>query len=152
MSRPKLTHTEACRMVEDAIERVGKTLAYIRLKLAESPNYMESSGSEMKVKARVNEANLLCNINYYGAYLSGAQAMYRAMERNFYLDYQKKQEWLVSKAQLELFIENTRNLDWFLHDYPKGVEIFTELERDKKGKLIGAKAKFVKKETKYTEI
>ena len=152
MSRPKLTHAEACRMVEDVIERVGKTLAYIRLKLAESPNYMESSGSEMKVKAIVNEANLLCNINYYGAYLSGAQAMYRAMERNFYLDYRKKQDWLVSKAQLELFIENTRNLDWFLHDYPKGVEIFTELERDKKGKLIGAKAKFVKKETKYTEI
>lgn len=152
MSRPKLTHTEACRMVEDAIERVGKTLAYIRLKLAESPNYMESSGSEMKVKARVNEANLLCNINYYGAYLSGAQAMYRAMERNFYLDYQKKQEWLVSKAQLELFIENTRNLDWFLHDLPKDIELFTELKRDKKGKLIGAKAKFVKRETKYTEI
>lgn len=152
MSRPKLTHAEACRMVEDAIERVGKTLAYIRLRLAESPNYMESSGSEMKVKAIVNEANLLCNINHYGAYLSGAQAMYRAMERNFYLDYRKKQDWLVSKAQLELFIENTRNLDWFLHDYPKGVEIFTELERDKKGKLIGAKAKFVKKETKYTEI
>ena len=152
MSRPKLTHTEACRMVEDAIERVGKTLAYIRLKLAESPNYMESSGSEMKVKAIVNEANLLCNINHYGAYLSGAQAMYRAMERNFYLDYRKKQDWLVSKAQLELFIENTRNLDWFLHDLPKDIELFTELKRDKKGKLIGAKAKFVKKETKYTEI
>ena len=151
MSRPKLTHAEACRMVEDAIERVGKTLAYIRLRLAE-PNYMDCSGSEMKVKASVNEANLLCNINYYGAYLQGAQAMYRAMERNFYLDYRKKQDWLVSKAQLELFIENTRNLDWFLHDLPKDIELFTELKRDKKGKLIGAKAKFVKKETKYTEI
>ncbi|MDE7442131.1 MAG: hypothetical protein K2M69_08195 [Muribaculaceae bacterium] len=149
---PKLTHTEACRMVEDAIERVGKTLAYIRLRLAENPNYMDCSGSEMKVKARVNEANLLCNINHYGAYISGAQAMYRAMERNFYLDYKKKQDWLISKAQLKLFMENTRNLDWFLHDYPKGVEIFTELERDKKGKVMSAKAKFVKKETKYTEI
>lgn len=145
---PKLTHTEACKLVEDSLERIAKTLAYIRLRLEKSDKIPLSLFDYNAIE----EANLLCNVNHYGAYLSGAQAMYRAMERNFYLDYQKKQDWLISKAQLKLFMENTRNLDWFLHDYPKGVEIYTELERDKKGKVVGAKAKFVKRETKYTEI
>lgn len=148
---PKLTHTEACKMVEDSLERVAKTLAYIRLRLEQ---YQTDKPIQLDLFTQntVEEANLLCNVNWYGAYLSGAQAMYRAMERNFYLDYQKKQDWLISKAQLKLYMENTRNLDWFLHDWPKDIELHTELERNKKGKVIGAKAKFVKKEIKYKEI
>lgn len=162
---PKLTHTEACRMVEDAIERVGKTLAYIRLKLAEDPNYMESSGSEMKVKAIVNEANLLCNINYYGAYLQGAQRMALALQEWDMLDTplkkigsgnykstKKREPKPVIQAIFDLFLENTRNLEWCLHGLPENVEIFTLPEYDKKGKIKGYKAKFGKRETKYTEI
>ncbi len=51
-----------------------------------------------------------------------------------------------------LLTENTRNLEWCLHGLPDGVEIFTEPKLDKKGKVIGAKAKFGKREIKYKEI
>ncbi|MDE6231080.1 MAG: hypothetical protein K2M37_05630 [Muribaculaceae bacterium] len=162
---PKLTHTEACRMVEDAIERVGKTLAYIRLRLAENPNYMSCSGSEIKVKASVNEANLLCNINYYGAYLQGAQRMALALQEWDMLDTplkkigsgnykgtKKREPKPVIQAIFDLFLENTRNLDWCLHGLPDNVEIVTQDVLNNKGKVTGVKAKFVKKETKYKEI
>lgn len=66
--------------------------------------------------------------------------MYRAMERNFYLDYPKKEDWIIAKAQLKLFMENSRNLEWFLTDTPKNVKVYTEIERNKKGKVIGAKS------------
>lgn len=146
--QPELTHTEACELVEKTLERVVNTLAYIRCKLEKRPNIPLSLFDYNAIE----EANLLCNINHYGAYLKGARAMYRAMERNFYLDYMKKPEWIVAKAQLKLFMECSRNLEWFLTEMPNRVELHTELERDKKGKVIGAKSKFVKKETKYTEV
>ena len=160
---PKLTHTEACKLVEDALERVGKTLAYIRLRLAEDPYYMDYSGSEMKVKGSVNEANLICNINYYGAYLQGARAMLRAIQEQHLLnlptvkgtkksDAIKPTEKHTVKALVELMSESTRNLEWFLHGWPKNVEIIVSNETDAKGKVIGKKAMFMKKEVKYKEI
>ena len=162
---PKLTHTEACKMVEDALERVGKTLAYIRLKLAETPNYMDLSGSEMKVKGSVNEANLLCNINFYGAYLQGARRMMLALQEWDLLDVplkkigsgnykgtQKRQPKPVNKAVIDLFMENTRNLEWCLHGQPDNVELTVCDKSDAKGKVIGKKAMFMKKETRYKEI
>lgn len=160
---PKLTHTEACKMVEDALERVGKTLAYIRLRLAETPNYMDLSGREMKVKGSVNEANVLCNINFYGAYLQGARAMLRAMQEQRLLnlptvkgtkksDAIKPTEKHTVKALIGLINESARNLEWFLHGWPENVEIIIRDETDAKGKVIGKKAMFMKKETRYKEI
>lgn len=162
---PKLTHSEACKMVEDALERVGKTLAYIRLRLAEDSYFIERTGSEMKVKGTVEEANLLCNINFYGAYLQGARRMALALQewdmldvplkkigRGNYKGTQKRKPKPVIKAVFDLFMEDTRNLEWCLHGLPENVEIFTEDKTDRKGKVIGAIAKFLKKETKYTEI
>lgn len=138
-------------MVEDSLERVGKTLAYIRLRL-EKRKTDKPIQLTLFEQNTLEEANILTNINYYGAYLSGAQAMYRALERMFYLNHQKKEDWLVSKAQLKLFMENTRNLEWLLTDIPNDVVLYTELERNKKGRVIGAKSKFYKKEVTRKEI
>ena len=161
---PKLTHTEACKMVEDAIERVAKTLAYIRLRLAEDPHYMEREGcGERKVKGCVEEANVLCNINFYGAYLQGARAMLRAMQEQRLLnlptvkgtkksDAIKPTEKHTVKALIGLINESARNLEWFLHGWPENVEIIIRDETDAKGKVIGKKAMFMKKETRYKEI
>ncbi|MDE5976531.1 MAG: hypothetical protein K2G69_08280 [Muribaculaceae bacterium] len=41
----KLTHTEACKMVESALDRVARTLAYIRPRL-------DKKGKEVGVEAR----------------------------------------------------------------------------------------------------
>lgn len=162
---PKLTHTEACKLVEDALERVGKTLAYIRLRLAEDPFYQERNSKERVIKGAVEEANILCNINFYGAYLQGARRMALALEEWDLLDFpskkigrgnhkgtQKRKPKPIIKAVFDLFMENTRNLEWCLHGLPDNVEIATEDKTDKKGKVIGARARFVKKEIKYTEI
>ena len=159
---PKLTHTEACGMVEDAIERVGKTLAYIRLRLAEDPYYLER-GKEFVVKGAVDEANLICNINYYGAYLQGARSMLRAIQEQHLLnlptvkgtkksDAIKPMEKHTVKALVGLINESARNLEWFLHGWPENVEIIIRDETDAKGKVIGKKAMFMKKEVKYKEI
>lgn len=162
---PKLTHTEACKLVDDALERVGKTLAYIRLRLAEDPYYMERTGSEMKVKGTVEEANILCNINFYGAYLQGAQRMALALQEWDLLDVpfmkigsgnykgtQKRKPKPIIKAVFDLFLENTRNLEWCLHGLPENVEIATENKTDKKGKLIKCRAYFDKRVIKYKEV
>ena len=162
---PKLTYTEACELVEDALERVGKTLVYIRMQLAKGPKYLSKDSHERKVKGVVDEANLICNINYYGAYLQGARRMALALQEWDLLDFplkkigsgnykgtQKRAKPIIVKAVFDLFLENARNLEWCLHGLPEDIEIATQNVLDKKGKVKGVKAKFVKKETKYKEI
>lgn len=161
---PELTHTEACKLVEDALERVGKTLAYIRLQLAKDPRYVKT-GKERILKGTVDEANILCNVNYYGAYLQGAQRMALALEEWDLLDFPskkigrgnhkgtaKRSPKPVNKAVFDLFMESTRNLEWCLHGLPDNVEIFTQDKTDAKGRVVGKKAVFGKKEIKYKEI
>lgn len=165
MKEPKLTHEEACRLVEDALERCTKRLAYIRLKLEyKSPKASEQL-SLFDLDA-VDRANLLRNINWYGAYLSGARAMARALEEWDLLDFPKKKtvhggyspivlqrnDPIVNKAVLDLFLSSPRNIEYCLQGLPNNVEIQLNTERDKKGKVVKATAKFVKKETKYKEI
>ncbi len=168
--RPKLTHTEACELVESALERVARTLAYVRLKLdfnQPTPDTLPGIGmcSENYIKSLVEEANLLCNINHYGAYLQGARCMALALQEWDLLDFplkkigsgnykgtQKRASKTINKAVFDLFMENTRNLEWCLHGLPDNIEIFTEPILDKKGKAKGVKAKFAKKEIKYKEI
>lgn len=156
----KLTHLEACKLVEDSLERVSKTLAYIRLKL-DKP-YSDGSPRQLSLfdENAIEHANLLCNINWYGAYIAGARAMFQALKNNDYLDIprpkgERKQtvaDTIANKAQLDLYMENSRNLDWFLHGFPKGVEVITEFERDKNGKVIGAKASFYKRSMEIQKI
>lgn len=163
---PKLTHTEACKLVEEALERIGRTLTYVRLQLAQDPDYLDRSSNETILKAKVDEANLLCNINWYGAYLQGARRMALALEEWDLLDFPlqkvghnnkhkstvKRAAKPVNKAIFDLFIDSTRNLEWCLHGLPEGVEIFTRDKLDSKGKVIGKKAIFGKKEVNYKQI
>lgn len=164
-NRYELTHDEACRLVEDALERVGKALAYIRLRLAEDPDYTELRGKETEIRSTVDQANLLCNINYYGAYLQGARRMALALEEWDLLDFPlkktghgnykstvKRAAKAVNKAYFDLFIANTRNLEWCLHGLPDGVELFARDKVDSKGKVIGKEACFAKKQIKYQAI
>ena len=152
--RAKLTHTEACRLVEDSLKRAIDTLLYIRARLE------KGICDKVKIPMVVEETDLLCNINWYGAWLNGAIAMFRRLHEDHYLDivYPRdtkkytKEERYVNKAELELFIKNSRNIEWFLVGRPNSVELHTKLERDDKGRVKGAKAFFVKKETTYKEI
>lgn len=150
---PKLTHEDACRLVEDAIEKCHKTLAYIRLKLEyRNPNPKREQLSLFE-QTTVEHANLLCNINWYGAYIAGAKAMYRALTTKGFIDYvAKKEDRIAYDAMLKAYMQSTRNMEWLLTDVPKGVELITTFERDKKGKIVKATSRFVKKETKYKEI
>jgi len=144
----ELTHAEACRLVEDAIERCAKTLAYIRLKL-EHRNPKEPEQLSLFEMNTVEQANLLCNINWYGAYLKGARAMYRALSNKGFLDfYAKKEDKICNEAMLKAYMQNTRNMEWLLTDVPNGVELRTTFDRDKKGKGGKAAPKLEKKEPK----
>lgn len=161
---PKLTHTEACELVESALERVGKTLAYIRLKLDKQPTDKPIQ-LDLFTQNTIEESNLICNINYYGAYLQGARCMALALQEWDLFDFplkkigsgnykgtQKRHAKPINKAIFDLFLESSRNIEWCLHGLPDNVEIFTEPILDKKGKPKGVKAKFAKRETKFVEL
>lgn len=149
-----LTHTEACALVEKSIERAVNTLLYIRSKLE-----AERKLSLFEQEFCENEVNILCNINWYGAYLAGAKAMFRAMERNRYLAVKPAkgekltaEDMIINKAQLRLYMSSGRNLEWLLTELPSKIEIHTKLTRDKKGKVVDAVAMFVEKTTQYEKI
>lgn len=158
----KLTHTEACKLVEELLERMVKTLAYVRLKIDEPfskyriPDDGKPHQLSLFTQNTIEEADLLCNINYYGAYLAGAKRMLMALKDRhmLHIDGVKhdKDDKFTNKAFLDLYMASSRNLDWFLCGKPLDVTTRIEFERDKKGKTIGAKASFVKKETTYKEI
>lgn len=166
----KLTHTEACKLVESSLERMVKILAYVRLKLDYNqprPDMLPGIGEccETRIKSLVEQANLLCNINHYGAYLQGARRMALALDEWDLLDTplkkigsgnykgtQKRKPKPVNKAFFDLFMENTRNLEWCLHGLPDNIEIAYRPRLDNKGKEVGVEARFVKKEVKYKEV
>ncbi len=91
-------------------------------------------------------------------YIDGARTMLLRL-RDYHLcdeakpkSYPKdKDEKIYNKAILDLIIDSKDNVDRFLsQDYD---EIrFTDLERDKKGKLIKCRAYFAKKVIKYKEL
>lgn len=156
----KLTHTEACKLVEELLDRMVKTLAYIRIKIDHPVYGIPDDGKPHRVPLyyinTFEEADLLCNINYYGAYLAGAKRMLMALKDHqmLHIDGVKhdKDDKFANKALLDLYMASSRNLDWFLHGEPLKVTTRIESVCDKKGKTIGAKASFVKKETTYKEI
>lgn len=158
-----LTHEEACALVEGAIERCAKTLAYIRLRLDGQKGDVFPDRREVR---ETDRANLLCNINYYGAYLKGAIAMLLRLRESQltleeHIDAASKQYGstklkvtaegkIHNKALLDLILKNTLNIERFLEGGHRVA--YTDHERDKKGKLIKCRACFVKKVVKYKEI
>lgn len=152
--QPKLTHAEACALVEKALERVANTLAYIRCKLEKRPDIPLS----LFDCNAVEEANLLCNINHYGAYLKGVKSTINALREHGLLDIPKPKGWnkdkddkIYNKAIIDLIMQDSVSIDRFLaHDYD---DIrFTGHERDKKGKLVKCRAYFTKRVTTSVEI
>lgn len=165
MAINKLTHDECCALVEGAIERGLQTLLYIRKRLGKKgtmDEWMEKHCSHVK--------DVLCDINHYGAYLSGARAMYLALKDQSLLVTPKetitygnkkfvegnslsdKEQRVVNAALLKLYLDNARNMEWLLHGAPDNVELRVRYELDKKGKVAGATAMFAKKVTTYEEI
>lgn len=144
-----MTHTEACALVENVLERAIKTLAYIRLN---SHRYSSDA-----IKNSAESADLLCNIHWYGAYLLGARTMLLKLRDNELCKEPNKEairdkdEKIYSKAILDLLMSDTLNTETFLsHNYD---EIrFTDHERNKKGKLLKCRAYFAKRVVEYKEV
>lgn len=155
--KEKLTHEEACKLVEDSIQRAVNTLLYVREKL--NKPYPNGNPRQLSLfdENWIEHTNLLCNINWYGAYMKGAKTMYSALERKGFLDIPSNEkrvneDRITNKAMLDLYMENSRNLEWLLTEVPDSVQMVTSYERNKKGKVIKAQSKFYKKEIIRKEI
>ena len=125
-------------MVEDCIQRCLTALVHckqVRGRLTPSQQYA------------VEKANMLTNINVYGAYLKGARAMYRALERHGLLSKD-----ITDKSMLKAYMQDSRGLEWLLEGLPEGINLRTDYVRNKKGKIVSANSYFVKYETKITKI
>lgn len=162
MSTASLTHAEACALVEKSLEHAINTLRYIRGKL-EIPlkNGEERQLSLFEQNFCEEQVKLLCNINWYGAYLAGAKAMYRALESKGYLAVpankgsgvtRRANDLIINKAQLKLYMSSSRNIEWLLTDVPIKITIRTNLIRNNKGKVVGAESKFYRKTALYEEV
>lgn len=163
----ELTHDECCRLVEGSIERGLQTLLYIRERLGQ-----KGVMDEWQEKSCAYMNDVLCNINHYGAYLSGARAMCLALEEQGLLATPKKthtyggrryvdndsglsdkEQRIVNKALLKLYLDSPRNMEWLLQGgTPGNAELRVKCGRDKRGKVTDAVASFVRKETTYKEI
>lgn len=143
-----LTHEEACSLVERSLERAVNTLLYIRERLKKKMPFDQFD------QAKLNKANLLCNVNWYGAYLNGLQTMLvRLRERGLCDEPQKekqKEGTIYNKAILDLLMSSAINLERFVEgEYDI---CFADHVRDRKGKLKSCRAYFAKETTNYIEV
>lgn len=150
----RLTHEEACKLVEEILARSIDTLLYIRKKLDKPYSTGKPRQLSLFDEAKINKANLLCNINWYGAYLHGMRMMLLKLRDWGLCDEphkdKQKEGQIYNKSILDLIMNSTLNLERFVGEE---YEIrFTDHERDKKGKLKSCRAYFAKKTTKYIEI
>lgn len=144
MKKQRLTHDEACQLVEQSLERVKTTLEYIKQRLDQGKH-------PANVVQECDKANLLCNINWYGAYLKGASAMYRNLKDQGYLDIPKEnidtftptERRIVNKSKLDLYMESSVGMEYLLGDLPDDIVIRTSFDRNNKGKVVGADSAFV---------
>lgn len=148
--REELTHEQICEFLEDSLKNCLAALSHIYIQRANGK--VKRNALTPKETLVLKKANLLTNVNWYGAYLHGAKAMLSALDAHGYLGTQKADENLINRAQIKAFTKDARALEWLLEGLPEGVELRTELKRNKKGKIIGAEAKFVEKKITYTEI
>lgn len=142
-----ITHEEACELIEQAVRCLLMELVHIRERRHKHP----FDGLTVDEQRVLEKSVVVTNINYYGAFLKGARAMYRALGANGFLE-QPKSDAIVNKAMLAAYMSSTRNMEWLLEGMPKGVELHTEIERDQKGRIKGAKSKFITKVTITKEV
>ena len=151
---PKLTHAEACELVEKVLGRVADTLAYIRKKLEKNDGIPLS----LFDYDTTEEANLLCNINWYGAYLHGVKSTINLLREYGLLNIplpkgvgKVKDAPIYNKAVIDLIMTDSVSMDRFLSRDFDHIQ-YTDHERDKKGKLIKCRAYFAKRVTTCVEI
>lgn len=145
-----MTHLDACIQVKKSLEQVKATLEHINNEIEQGKDFIfHDSGI-------FDRANLLCNINWFGAYIKGAKAMYRALYNKGYLEIPHPKGWgkvtnetkLANQAQLLLYMKDVRNLEWLLTEPPQNIGIYTKFEKNPKDKIIGAKSNFYDTDTK----
>lgn len=159
--QPTLTTDEALADCDKLIEENIRILKALKVRIFKRGiDYQKES-----LKLAQSKTDLLRNIHYYGAYLSGAVAMLlRLRDARLTLEehitggnHKAKDKLKVTselkvcnKAILDLLLKDKLNIERFLEG---GYIInFADPEKDKKGKLIKCRACFVKKVTKYEEI
>lgn len=159
--QPTLTTDEALAECDKLIEENLRMLTILRARI-------DSKGivyHQESLKLAQSKTDLLRNIYYYGAYLSGAVAMllrlrdaHLTLEEHITGGNHKTKDKLkvtselkiCNKAIFDLLLKDKLNIERFLEGgYTIG---FTDPERDKKGKLVKCRAYFAKKVVKYEEI
>lgn len=162
MGKPiRLTTEEALAECDKLIEENLRMLTALKLRI-----YSKGIGYHQEsLNLAQSKTDLLRNIYYYGAYLSGAVAMLlRLRDARLTLEehitggnHKTKDKLKVTsetkvcnKAILDLLLKDKLNIERFLEG---SHEIgFADKEKDKKGKLVKCRACFVKKVTRYEEI
>lgn len=100
----------------------------------------------------------LSKLRDWAVYIAGARMMLLKLRQHLLCDEphlnlqykQKAEDKVYNKAILDLILSSKDNVYRFLME---GYEIrFTDLERNKKGKLVKCRAYFAKKVVKYEEI
>jgi hypothetical protein len=156
MVRNKLTHEECCALVEGSIEKGLQRLEYIKKRLHKGEDFVKT---EVVASNCYFANNVLCNINYYGAYLHGMKQLLLKLRDAGLLEesrpkngipHAKGDELLYNKAIIDLLFADTRNIEMFLTD--EHSIRFTDHERNKKGKLVKCRAYFAKRVTMYREV
>lgn len=155
MARNKLTHEECCRLVEESIERGLRTLEYIKNRLHKGYAHEETVESNCNFVKDV-----LCNINYYGAYLHGMVQMLLKLRQYGLLEEKrdkngipraKGDDLIYNKAIIDLLLADKTNCERFVGDEFDQIR-YTDHEHDKKGKLVKCRAYFAKRVTTYQEM
>lgn len=159
--QPTLTTDEALAECDKLIEENIRMLKALKLRIYQKGiAYHQES-----LKLAQSKTDLLRNIRYYGAYLSGAVAMLLrlrdarlTLEEHITGGNHKTRDKLkltsemkvCNKAVIDLLLKDKLNIERFLEG---GYIInFVDPEKDKKGKLLKCRACFTKKVVKYEEI
>lgn len=155
MRKIKLTKEEALSEYDLLIEENIKMLTALRQR-AERGRKCDTS-----LEVAKSHTDLLHNVLYYGAYISGAMAMLRRLrDSNLTLEEHilggkdklkvTPELKVYNKATLDLILGNKLNAERFLEG--AYLVAFADHVRDRKGKLQGCRAFFAKKVEKYIEV
>lgn len=162
MNKRELCIEEALTDCDELIIENLRMLRAIEARIAKGAGPVSLKESVEHVR---NKTDLLRNVCYYGAYLSGARMMLRrlreeclTLEDHFTSGKKGKGDKLTvtsemkvcNKAFIELILSSKLNTDRFLEgSHTIG---YKDLERDKKGKLVKCRACFTRKVVKYEEV
>lgn len=157
-----LTVEEAYAIVEDALVESINELMLVRKRLERRKNINPRADiyGDVEYTRVTKKADLLRNINYYGAYIKGAKAMYLRLKEYGFLEIPKekgckkttKEDRISNNALLDLYMKSTRNMEWLLCGTPLNIKTMVKFKRDGKGKVVGAEAIFYREEIKKVEV